>query len=243
MIRAVLVDDDPLSRLAAKTVMEEIPDLRVIGEFGGSEDFFNGIGDLQADLVFLDIELAENKSGFSIASRIHRDYPELLFIFLTGHASYAIDGYGFHPVDFLTKPIRREKLEDAMKEVRKRLGLEKPQNIELLFHLNSGYRMINTADIDYIERRDRRNYMIVSGKELQISRYSMKELEDMLEGHGFLLCHQSFLVNIAKITFLGDGGHQLYYVTLKDIPQQIPVSRNKYAELLEALKKQASTLL
>lgn len=235
MIRTVLVDDDSNSRNAAKSALSEYADISVAGEFDNSDELFKSLPIIKPDLAFLDIELNE-ETGFQIASRMHDEYPDVLFIFLTGHASYAIDGYGFHPVDFITKPIRREKLESALDEVRKILENRNDEtDTEILFHLHNGYSLINTNDICYIERRDRKNYMITVNGELQISRYTMKELEDMLADHGFILCHQAIIVNLSKIKELSNIARQTYVLKIEHTDAEIPLSRTKYDDIVRYL--------
>lgn len=236
-MRVVIVDDDINSIRTVKQALEMFEDVEVVGSFCTGAGLFENLMDLRADLVILDIEL-KNESGFQIARKLKSRYDELLFIFLTGYASYAIDGYDFHPVDFLTKPIRKEKLASAIEEVRKRLGFHKEDSdAEILFRLNNGYRMVHARDICRIERRNRRNIMILEDEELQIGRYTMKELQDMLDPHGFFLCHQSFLVQVKRISSVYDEDRQQYFLKLRGYDQPIPVSRNKYKELISLLKK------
>ncbi|MCR4673673.1 MAG: LytTR family DNA-binding domain-containing protein [Lachnospiraceae bacterium] len=236
-MRVVIVDDDINSIRTVKHSLEKYEDLEVVDSFCKGEELFDYLKTSKVDLVILDIELGA-ETGFLIARKLKKKYEDLLFLFLTGHASYAIDGYDFHPVDFLTKPIREEKLDSAMEEVRRRLGtLKDDSDAEILFHLNNGYRMIRVQDICVIERRNRRNIMILEKEEFQIGRYSMKELCDMLEPHGFFLCHQSFLVQRRRIEAVNDEGRQQYSLKLKGYKEAIPVSRNKYEELISLLKE------
>lgn len=236
-IRTLILDDDEHSRLAAAASLKAFPEVELVGSFGSGEELFSYLEEHTAHLLFLDIELA-GETGFAIAGRLRREYPELLLIFLTGHSSYAIDGYDFQPVNFLTKPINRRKLEQTMEEVRRRLGEKRGQSAaKLMFHLQQGYRILDVREICYIERCNRRNYLYTDTETLRIMNYTMRELEEMLAEHGFFLCHQSFLISLYRVRTVRDAGRQLYEVLLDHWDKPIPVSRNRYEELMGQLRR------
>lgn len=109
IVRTIILDDCEGSRIAAREALREFPDFKVIAEFSSSAEMFGFLKDNSADFLLLDIEL-DKETGFNIADKLNKEYPGMPFAFLTGHSSYAIDGYDFHPVNFLTKPINRNKL-------------------------------------------------------------------------------------------------------------------------------------
>ena len=235
-ILTLILDDDANSRIAARTALSEYPELEIVSEFGSSEELFAFLEGHTAHLLFLDIELYE-EMGFDVARRLREEYPKLMIVFLTGHSSYAIDGYGFQPVNFLTKPISPEKLSQTVAEVRRRMGAASEQSpARLMFHLQKGYRILDVREICYIERRSRKNYLHTENETLQIMNYTMKELEGMLSGHGFFLCHQSVILSLYRVVLVRDVGRQLYEAVLRGCDKPVPVSRNRYEEFLLQLK-------
>ncbi|MCM1544112.1 MAG: LytTR family DNA-binding domain-containing protein [Ruminococcus sp.] len=236
-IQTLILDDDANSRLAASTALEAYPEIEIVGDFSNSSQLFEFLQNGSADLLFLDIELNE-VTGFSVAERLREEYPNLMIVFLTGHSSYAIDGYNFQPVNFLTKPINPVKLEQTIEQVRRRLRQFSGQrSSKLMFRLQQGYKILDVRDICYIERLHRKNYMHTVEETLCISGYTMHELEQMLEEHGFFLSHQSFLISLYRVQTVRDAGRQLYEVKLRGCEQAIPVSRYHYDELLKKLKE------
>ena len=236
-IRTLILDDDPNSRLAARMALADYPEVEVVSEFEKSGELFAFLEGRTAHLLFLDIELYE-EMGFEVAGRLKEEYPKLMIVFLTGHSSYAIDGYGFQPVGFLTKPINRERLSQIIEEVRRRMGEWREQNsARLMFHLQKGYRILDVRDICYVERRNRKNYLHTESETLQIMNYTMRELEGMLSEHGFFLCHQSVILSLYRVTLIRDVGRQLYEAVLRGCDRPVPVSRNRYEELLHRLKE------
>jgi hypothetical protein len=73
-------------------------------------------------------------------------------------------------------------------------------------------------------------------EEIQIAYYTMNELMDMLEDHGFFLCYQSYIISLNRLEWIGDEGHQMYYVKLRGRKEKIPVSRNYYGTLRQLLQ-------
>ena len=115
-IKALILDDDENSRKAAFAELSAFADIEIVGQFSHSVELFDYLENHFAQLLFLDIELDE-EMGFTVARRLRLEYPDILIVFLTGHATYAIDGYDFQPVNFLTKPINKLKLEQTIAEV------------------------------------------------------------------------------------------------------------------------------
>ena len=237
MIRTWIVDDDPNSRLAAATALSACGDVEITGQFTCGSELLEALSRDRAQLLILDIELGQ-ELGFDLARAVQERCPELLIIFLTGHASYAIDGYGFHPVDFLTKPIRQSRLDEAMTEVRRRLGNRKARqrDAQIMLRLLGGHRILDVKSILYVERRNRRMYAVTDREEIRIANYTMREMEEMLEPYGFFLCYQSVLVSLYRITGVHDLGRGLYELTLRGTDTRLPVSRNRYDELMIRLR-------
>lgn len=236
-IRTLILDDDANSRFAACTALSEFPEIKIAGHFGKISDLFSFLETSTADLLFLDIEL-DGETGFSAAERLKNEYPELMIVFLTGHSSYAIDGYGFQPINFLTKPINREKLAFTINEVKRRMEKNWGQaSSKLMFHLLQGYKILDVRDICYIERFHRKNYLYTEDSELRIAGYTVKELDEMLSEHGFFLCHQSYILSLYRVTSVRAVGRQLYEAELRGCEKPVPVSRNRYEELLLKLKQ------
>lgn len=231
MFRTVIVDDDLYSQNAAIEALKEQEDVQIDACFQNKTDFFSYARKHAVDLVFLDIEL-QRESGFEIAKKLQEEYAGINIIFLTGHASYAIDSFDFQPLFFLTKPISRVKLARALDLLRKKETRKSASDSsELMFKCPKGYRVLRVSEIDYIERQQRKNIVVCGREKFQIANYTMAELMDMLEKYGFFLCHQSYIVSLNRIAEIFDEKKQLYAIRIKDSGVKIPVSRNRYEAL------------
>jgi len=237
MIRTVILDDDMNSQKAAMAALRTYNDIEIVANFKKSKELFAYLQNEVIDLLFLDIEL-DQELGLEVAKKIKDFYPHILIIFFTGHASYAIDGYDFQPISFLTKPINPIKLERAIENVRNTLNHhQKRRSIQLMFKTMKSHIIINIQDIYYVEHKNRKNFLVTVQGEQRIANYTVKELEKMLEPYGFYCCHQSFIVALNKVQSVNEIERQLYVVRLKDIDEDIPISRHKYKELKMLLRK------
>lgn len=104
--------------------------------------------------------------------------------------------------------------------------------------------MLRLADILFIERRDRKNYIVCSdGNEIVVANYSMDDIENMLSSSHFYRCYSSFIINLERVTKLNINTDQkLYSITLEGFNGGIILSREKYKELMAVLRKKYSDL-
>src|SRR4029453_7193611 len=113
MIRAVIVDDEAPARdrlrqmLAPETVS-------VVGEAGDGAEAVACIDELQPDLVFLDIQMPA-LTGLEVASRLHAPRPRI--VFCTAYDHFAIEAFELHAVDYLLKPVNRDRLERTVNRI------------------------------------------------------------------------------------------------------------------------------
>lgn len=147
-------------------------------------------------LIILDIQL-DGKSGLTLAKEIYSRNSDIGIVFMTNHREYAEEGYDAHPIHFLTKPIDRARLTEAIKIGLKRKSL--PQTITL----NYGRKIavLSIKDIDYIESRNH-HICIHKANEVQEIRLPLSEVEAMLSTQ-FQRCHASYLVNLSTVREVG----------------------------------------
>ena len=127
--QVLLVDDDGESRRIMREMLCAYSGFQIIGEASGKEAALALMEERPAQVVFSDIQMAGG-SGFELAEQIHRRRPETLVVFLTGYADFAVDGYLYGPVDFLVKPVSRDRLDRAMARLSERLGQERRDELD-----------------------------------------------------------------------------------------------------------------
>jgi two-component system LytT family response regulator len=220
------------------------PNVQIIGE---AKDVKTGVELLQIvkpDIVFLDIQMPDG-NGFDLLRKLSNTNFHL--IFTTAYDQYALRAIKFNALDYLLKPIDVEELKTA---VAKALKLQKPKNEEvnnLLSNLNKnpeehkivlstseGMHIIKVKSIIRCQADDYyTNFYLDDGRRIMISK-TLKESEELLNGHNFIRPHRSHLVNMAYIKryVKSDGG----YIILSD-GTKVPVSRRKKEVIINYLQQ------
>lgn len=244
-MRALLVDDDSACLEALGSALALFPQVTVAAAVANGREALPVLHRGGIDLVFLDIEMGEI-SGFELARHIHTAYPDVLFIFLTGHVDFALEGYDYAPVDFLVKPVNPLRLERALRRAEELLlsRWEPPAADERIgIRTNSGLEFIRVEDILYVEKVGRKIFLTDTGGVRHPASDSLQKLADILEPYQFYRCHQSFLIPLHKIRRIGtDELRGTYQLELDGLSQTIPVSRERYTELRGLLMQRHVTV-
>ena len=115
-IKTILVEDERLARNELKNLLERHPQIEIIDEAENVSQGLQKIEELRPDLIFLDINMPGNKSGFDLLEML--DYiPKV--VFTTAHDEFAIKAFEVNALDYLLKPIDTQRLDEAIEKSRK----------------------------------------------------------------------------------------------------------------------------
>ncbi len=114
MQKVVLIDDERLARSELKRLLQEFPDVEVIGEAANANEGIEKIEALNPDLIFLDIQMP-GKTGFDMLSQLEKA-PHVIFV--TAYDEYALRAFEVNALDYLMKPVEPKRLADALLKVR-----------------------------------------------------------------------------------------------------------------------------
>ena len=147
------------------------------------------------DIIFLDIEMPE-LGGMDAAERIRTVDPDVVLVFVTNMAQYAIRGYEVDALDFVLKPVNyyqfSTKLARALQRVQRRKGGQ------IALQTAGGVQLLNTEDIYWLETRDRKlHYHFSAG--IWSVRSSLQNAEMQLAPYHFAKCNQCYLVNLRYV--------------------------------------------
>lgn len=121
-MRAMIVDDEPLSLDYFERLLAERPEVTLIGRYTDPRQALAGIALEKPEVVFLDIEMPEI-NGISLAEKIQVFAPRTNIVFVTAYREYAIQAFELNAIDYLLKPIQKERLEKTLQ----RLAHDKPE--------------------------------------------------------------------------------------------------------------------
>ncbi len=118
-IRAVLVDDESLARQRLRRLLGSYGDFQAVGEASGGVEAIERIESLQPDLIFLDVMMPD-LNGFEVLRALDGDRSPLV-IFVTAYDRYAVEAFEVRAIDYLLKPIHRDRFREALGRARERI--------------------------------------------------------------------------------------------------------------------------
>ena len=242
-IRAVIVDDEELSRALVREYLADHPDIEIVAECADGFEAVRAVNDLSPDLLFLDIQMPK-LDGFEVLELIGNDVAVL---FLTAYDEYALRAFEVHALDYLLKPVSVERFGEALDRVRGRLG-QPPSTLDpvrairrnsdefldrVLVRNGARVHVIDVEQIDYVKAEDDYVGIVVGGKS-QLKHQTLGSLEKQLDPQRFVRIHRSSLLNIERIDRLELYSKDSYEAILKD-GTRLAVSRSGYAKLKELI--------
>lgn len=242
MLRALIVDDEPLARRRLARLLGDFDDVSVIGEAADADEALVAIRAHRPDVVFLDIRMP-GASGLELAASFD-DLPPV--VFTTAYDEFAVEAFDAAAVDYLLKPIQRKRLARSLSRLRERSDGAAPIADEVrqaVRHaLQGGARICaqegnatHLFEADHIARfyaADKYTVFRHEGREFLVES-SLNDLERRLTGHGFFRIHRAELVNLRQVRTLQSDAHGAS-VVLTD-GQTARVSRRLLADLKRAL--------
>ena len=250
-MRAVIADDEPLSREKLRMLLDREPEVQVVAECTGLEDTLHAVRTQHPDLLLLDIEM-EGGNGFDVLRNLPNSEKPIV-VFTTAYDSYALQAFEAQALDYLLKPFDQERLHRALERVRSEIAksakgtlngsladllsaARKPRAENRLI-IKSGGRVvfIQIDEIDWIEAAANYVRLHVAGKNAYLFRESIGRMADKLDPTQFIRIHRSFIVNVSKIKELQPCNNGEFMVSLRN-GKELPCSRF-YRHALESLWK------
>ncbi len=239
MYKAIIIDDEPLGRQLLAALLSAHPQFELVAECSDGFDGFKAIQQYQPDLIFLDIQMPR-LSGFEMLELL--DEPPGV-IFTTAFDQYAMDAFEAQAVDYLLKPITRERFDKAIEKWLKTAGTSK--NIEALRALTEGatagyaqrivvrdrgaIRIIPAFDINYIEAAD--DYVkIFTTDGTFLKKATMGHIEASLDPSQFVRVHRSAIIPVSQIGKIEPYEKESHIARLQ-CGANVPVSKAGMAKL------------
>lgn len=225
MIRAIVVDDEPLTRERVRDLIGRTEGLELVGEGRNGLEALDLITALEPDLIFIDVEMPE-LDGFGVIAELDmKGTPAVIFI--TAYEHYARQAFDVGAIDYLHKPITPSRFAEAVERARERLErhsvaqwrslvasavrAERERGFRRRFVVRKGneHFFVPVEDVDWIDVAD--NYLRLHvGPRALFSRGTMKQAEDELDPARFTRVHRSLIVAVDRIRAIRShdtGGH------------------------------------
>jgi two-component system, LytTR family, response regulator AlgR len=253
-LRILLVDDEDLARMRLRGLIADCvePRAMVVGEAANALQALAWLAGARCDVVLLDVQMP-GRDGTQLAAELRRMSDAPAVVFVTAHAQHAVRAFDLEAVDYLTKPVRRERLHQALQRVAQRLARQRgdgplappapadeapvivvtdrgrvlrvPLDEVLYFKAELKYVTLRTADHTYVLDE------------------ALSDLEQRL-GERFLRVHRNALVARSAVRALerrgvaGEGDEEAgegWAVCMAPVNEWLAVSRRQAAAVREAL--------
>ncbi len=264
-LRVLVVDDEPLARARLRALLASCqdPHAELLAEAGTASQALNWLREHGCDLVLLDVQMP-GPDGLSLAGSLQQLPRPPLVVFVTAHSRHAVDAFELEALDYLTKPVRQERLQAALARAAQRL---KERNLASeapladdgdVIPINDRGRVVRLPLAEVLYLKAELKYLTVRTiTQRYVMEGSLGDWEQRLAGR-FLRIHRNALVAKAAIRELdrhaGDPGEsaamplepgesvdaqESWAVRVAPVNEWLAVSRRQLAAVREALRQQA----
>lgn len=244
LLSALIVDDEPLAREGLKLLLAKDQGIARVTEAKHGAEAIRLIRDEAPDLVFLDVQMPEI-DGFDVVREIGpQQMPGVIFV--TAHDRYAIRAFEINAIDYLLKPVSRDRFDEAMRRTWDRLPrvgnaervltsllqtLESPPNYLSRVAIRSAAKtyFISLVEVDWMQSAE--NYVqLHAGAARHLVHVPMQTLHDSLDPAQFLRIHRSYIVNVSRVKEVESVGRGEYVFVL-ECGERLQSSRTYHAHV------------
>jgi two-component system LytT family response regulator/two-component system response regulator LytT len=250
VISALLVDDEKLASDELAYLLKEFPDVEILATASNGIEAVKLIEHLEPDLVFLDVQMP-GLDGMGVIRRLRdKEIPLPYFVMASAYDQYAVEAFRWEALDYLLKPVEKERLAMALERARKAIldksktpPLEMPpakpslQRSKLLIKSNHRNFIVDAQDVVYATIDDGLITVVATTLEGQSNYRTIEELQSNLDPDMFWRVHRSYLVNIHRIKEVIPWFKSSFQLRMDDKKQsEVPVSRVQTKRLRALLK-------
>jgi two-component system LytT family response regulator len=243
IMRAAILDDEPLARERLRDFLKDETDVELVGEYRNGMSFLRELPTSRPDLVFIDVEMPA-LSGFDVLEQMRSTSAIRPYVvFVTAFESYAVRAFDAEATDYLLKPFDAQRFTRMLNRVRKQIAKSAvpeernpPASDSTMTRVaikNAGrIQFVRLDQVDWIEAAA--NYVRLHiGQGSHLFRGSMVTLEQRLDPARFVRIHRSTIVNVDRIAEMHPSFAREHIVVLQD-GTRLRLSPT-YRERLEAL--------
>lgn len=240
-IRVVIVDDEPLARLAVKVRLARREAFTLVGEFGDGDSAYEGIVALKPDLAFVDVEMP-GKSGLEVLAALPPAQRPMA-ILLTAYDGFAVQAFELAALDYLLKPVDDERFDEALDRAQQAfpyrgqgLAAAPAAPVVRSFNVRVGSRtvLVPVSDVERIEADGDYATLHANGKTWLV-RERLRHLAMRLDPRQFHRVHRSSIVRLDMIAELCPLTNRDALLRLRD-GSVLRASRSYMPALAEALQ-------
>jgi len=242
MIRVLIVDDEAPARERLKRLLGELQGVEVVGEAADGKAALAATAELQPDLLLLDIRMP-GMDGMATARHLVTLPRPPRVIFTTAYGEHALEAFEAQAIDYLVKPVRKERLAQALARVEQLLTLPATTRVEsegpahLTVKKQGKLELLPIEEILYYQADNKYVTAHLAGRE-ELLEESLKQLEELL-GERVVRIHRNALVSRHALIGLERDHAGNHFATLRELGRGPEISRRHVADIRRLLKELA----
>jgi DNA-binding LytR/AlgR family response regulator len=239
MLRVLVVDDEVPALADLVYQLGQDPRVGTIRTAGSGADALRALEQEQFDAIFLDIRMP-GLTGLELAKVLARFAQAPAIVFVTAHDDHAVDAFELDVLDYLLKPVRQERLAEAVRRVEEKVRATPPQQREtddetISVELGGVTRFVQRSEVRYVEAHG--DYArLHTGTTSHLVRVPLATLEERWKQAGFVRIHRRLLVSLAHVTEVRTESGRC---TVRVDNTELQVSRRHTPELRDILVRRA----
>ncbi|MFE8699973.1 LytR/AlgR family response regulator transcription factor [Cytobacillus sp. FJAT-54145] len=230
-IKLIIAEDNLDAQEIMIRFIHPLKDFEVIGVAENGENLVELVANKKPHLIIADINMPK-LNGIDAISACIKIQPELRVIFTTAYPEYAVDAFDLNAIDYVVKPIKKERLYVALEKVKKLILSSYIKRSILTIKMDRVSYFIHLSSIICIEKANRKTIIHTIDQTYETNE-SLESISEKLADQ-FFRSHRSFIVNldyISHITLEGDS----YFAHFRNYPHYAHVSKLRVNDLLESI--------
>jgi DNA-binding LytR/AlgR family response regulator len=236
-LRAIVVDDEPLARDELTFLLGQCQQVDVVGEACGRVEAQRLCEDQQPEVAFIDLRMPD-VDGLALAQQLRRRLPDLHVIIVSAHDEGALGGFESNVTDYLLKPVRLRRLQQALE----RVSVSRPDGFEgggplqrFAVRRKGSFVVVQLRDIVYFEARDELVWAVTETDRLALD-VRLTALARRLDPADFFQSHRSCIVRLDRIRAIEPTGARTFRLLLKHPNDpKVPLARDRASKLRERI--------
>jgi two-component system, LytTR family, response regulator len=242
VMKALIVDDEPVARHVLREGLELLPDVQVVGDASDGKEALQKIAKLQPEIVFLDLQMPV-MSGFEVVRNLSG--PALpVVVIVTAFDDHAIQAFEAGAIDYLLKPVSEARLRTAVERAQKLLGkpaeiaanvdkiasVQPPtatRNKKVVGRSGEEYFLLDLDDVLAFQA-ERELVWIITSKQRLLATQSLRAIEGRLSEPGFQRVHRNAIVNVNHVRKMSALSSQRWLITLSNALQLVVSKRQAH---------------
>lgn len=250
-MKAIIVEDEVLAKEELAYLIREHSDIEIVGSFEDGLDVLKFLQQQEVDAIFLDINIP-SLDGVLLAQNISKFSRRPFIVFITAYKEHAAEAFEIEAFDYILKPYPESRIISMLSKLEAAYDRENrssearmtgrgatgsdggsiPQTINLW--KNEKIIVTDIQDIYYAAAQEKVT-LVYTRKEQYTMPMSISEFHSRLPQDIFYRCHRSFSVNLTKIREIIPWFNNTYLLRLRDLENEVPVSRSKVKEFRQIM--------